>query len=31
MTEQGQVLVLIATAPPMDGEQARARLSEHGK
>lgn len=29
MTEQGQVP--IATAPPMDGEQARAWLSEHGR
>lgn len=31
MTEQGRVRVLIATARPMDGEQARAWLSEHGR
>jgi hypothetical protein len=31
MMEQGQVLVLIATARPMDGEPARAWLSEHGR
>lgn len=31
MTEQGQVLVPVATARPLDGEQARAGLSEHGR